>query len=109
MSSTFVNSLRARDEVVVMGEAAPEGMLRVRVEMPEVWDVVRIDAPPAAPIRALKLNALQALYPRALFPDDFVIKLAGREIFDEGIALGDSGASDGSVFLVSHRRRRPIR
>lgn len=114
MSAPFVNSLRSRDQVLVIGsdEGAPgsgAAILHVRVEIPEVWDVVRIDIPAVAPVRALKLNALQALYPRALFPDDFVVKLGGHEIFDEGVSVADTGARDGSVFLVTHRRRRPIR
>lgn len=105
----FVNSLRSRHEVVVIGDSAADGMLHLRVEIPEVWDVVRIDAQSTEPIRAIKVNALHALCPKALFPDDYVIKLGGREIFDESVPVTDAGAKNGSIFLVTHRRRRAVR
>ncbi|MGI9091661.1 MAG: hypothetical protein ACR2GG_11220 [Gemmatimonadaceae bacterium] len=105
----FVNSLRSRDEIVVIGEPVGDNVLHLRVEIPEVWDVVRIDAQPAEPIRAIKVNALHALCPKTLFPDDYVIKLGGREIFDESMSVTEAGAKNGSIFLVTHRRRRPVR
>lgn len=104
----FVNSLRSRDKVIVIGEPAGD-VLHLRVEIPEVWDVVRIDAQSTEPIRAIKVNALHALCPKTLFPDDYVIKLGGREIFEESMPVTEAGAKNGSIFLVTHRRRRPVR
>jgi hypothetical protein len=37
------------------------------------------------------------------------MKLRGLEVLDEGRTLAESGAIDGSIFLLSHRRRRPVR
>ncbi len=105
----FVNSLRSRDEVVVIGDQPGGNMLHMRVEIPAVWDVVRIDAQSTEPIRAIKLNALHVLCPKTLFPDDYVVKLGGREVFDESLSVHDVGAKNGSIFCITHRRRRPVK
>ena len=39
----------------------------------------------------------------------FVVKLNGFEVLDENVSVADSGATNGSTFLVSYRRRRPVR
>lgn len=109
MSAPFVTSLRSRPGVLVLGNATVGDVLHLRVEIPEVWDVVRIDALASDSVRAVKLNALLALCPDALFPDEYFIKLSGCEILDESISLSHAGAKDGSIFLVTHRRRRPVR
>ncbi len=109
MTIPFVTSLRAREGVIVVGAPAGDATVHLRVEIPEVWDVVRVDAHSAEPVRAIKVNALNALCPKALFPDDYVIKLGGCEILDESVSLTDAGAKNGSIFLVTHRRRRPVR
>lgn len=111
MTAPFVAELRSRPGVSVLPRAgAAEGeMLHLRVEMPEVWDVARIDASPDEPVLAVKVHALAALYPKAASHDDFVMKLRGIEIFDESLSLQEAGARDGSIFLLTHRRRRPVR
>lgn len=109
MTVPFVSSLRARAGVIVVGEAGGDNMLHLRVEIPEVWDVVRLDAQPTEPVRAIKVNALNALCPKTLFPDDYVVKLGGREVLDESVSVADAGARNGSTFLITHRHRRPVR
>jgi hypothetical protein len=111
MTTPFVLELRSRPGVVVLpGSSDVEGTtLHLRVEMPEVWDVARIDASPGDPVLAVKVHALAALYPKARSHDDFVMKLRGIEIFDESAPLDQVGAVDGSIFLLMHRRRRPVR
>lgn len=112
MTAPFVTQLRSRPGVSVIPESGNEagaGVLSLRVEMPEVWDVARVDAAPTEPVLAVKVHALAALYPKARSHEDFVIKLRGNEIFDEGQSLADAGARDGSIFLLTHRRRRPVR
>ncbi len=111
MTAPFVVQLRSRPGVSVLpgaGEADAD-VLHLRVEMPEVWDVARIDASPAEPVLAVKVHALAALYPKAKSHEDFVLKLRGNEIFDESASLADAGARDGSTFLLTYRRRRPVR
>jgi hypothetical protein len=110
MSATFVNSLRAADGVISIGEPAAGNIVRFRVAIPEtVWNVVRVDAQSSDSIHAAKVHALNALLPNALFPDEFSVKLNGWEIFDESMSLARAGVVDGSTLLIAHRRRRPIR
>jgi hypothetical protein len=108
MSAPFVTQLRTRGDVIQM---APVGTasITVRVEMPEVWDVVRVAVLPAESVLALKLRALAALYPAGEAPEEFVMKLRGFEVLNESDSLATVGAVDGSIFLVTHRRRRPVR
>ena len=111
MTAPFVVELRSRPGVTVLPRDGVEDaeMLHLRVEMPEVWDVARVDATPGEPVLAVKVHALAALYPKAASHEDFVIKLRGIEIFDESVSVADAGARDGSIFLLTHRRRRPVR
>lgn len=108
MSAAFVSQLRARPGVLQLGEEA-QGRVTVRVQMPEVWDTVRVEVPATAPVIAVKTAALNALSPNGDPPDAFVIKLNGFEVLDEGASLSDVGAKDGSTFLLTYRRRRPVR
>jgi hypothetical protein len=77
--------------------------------MPEVWDTVRAIVSPDEPVVALKVRALEALYPEGDFHEDFVVKLRGWEVLDETVSVAATGAVDGSIFLLTHRRRRPVR
>ena len=103
----FVTSLRSRPGAIHLGRLDGQG-ITVRVEVPELWDVVRIVAPPTESVLAVKVAALGALIPKA-DPRHYVIKLRGFEVLDEGLSLADAGAIDGSIFLLTHRRRRPVR
>jgi len=108
MSTAFVASLRARASTIRL---APEGTttITIRVQMPEVWDVVRIVVSPTEPVLAVKVRALEALFPEAEMHQDFVLKLRGWEILDEAASLADVGVVDGVILLLTHRRRRPVR
>lgn len=107
MSVPFVQSVRARQEPVRVG-GSDGRQLNLRVEIPELWDVVQVLAPETAPVLMVKVAALGALLPTAE-EQGYVMKLRGWEVLDEGQSLGDVGAIDGSIFLLSHRRRRPVR
>ena len=108
MSAPFVSQLRARPGVVRVGT---DGQPRVslRVQMPEVWDVVVVETPATEPVSAVKAAALAALSPNGDPPDAFVFKLNGYEVLDEAVSVAESGARDGSTFLLTYRRRRPVR
>jgi hypothetical protein len=110
VSAPFVTTLRSRRTTI---QLAPEGdsAITIRVEMPELWDVVRIVVAPTQPVLAVKLAALEALYPEAIgeLHADFVVKLRGWEILDEAASLADAGVIDGSILLLTFRRRRPVR
>ena len=108
MSEPFVNQLRTRGDVIEL--ASPGGpAITVRVEMPEVWDVVRVHASPDERMLLLKLRALEALNPGGEPHEEYVLKLHGWEVLDENASLAATGAVDGSIFLLTHRKRRPVR
>ena len=107
MTIPFVSTLRARRESVLLGPQDGE-TIRIRVEIPEIWDVVRIVAPPSETVLAVKVAALAALDPRG-DQRDYVMKLRGFEMLDEQQTLAEAGAKENSTFLLTHRRRRPVR
>jgi hypothetical protein len=104
----FVASLRARPGTIRLGDPSRQG-ITLRVEMPEVWDAVRIQAPADEPIAVVKERALGALYPNGAQSGEFVLKLNGYEVLDENASLAQAGALDGSTLLLTFRRRRPVR
>jgi len=104
----FVTNLRVRPDAIVLG-ADHEPRWTVRVQMLEVWDTVQVITPPSEPVVAIKVRALEALYPDAEFHEDYVLKLNGWEVLDENASIEGTGALDGSIFLLTSRRRRPVR
>jgi hypothetical protein len=103
----FVNRLRTRGEAIKLG--TPAGTpLKVRAQVLEAWDAIRIEADPSATVRSLKQLALRELYPENIPDEEFVVKLNGFEILDEGAPLSSTEARDGSTFLITDRRRRPV-
>jgi hypothetical protein len=104
----FVASLRVRPDVVRLGSDS-ETRLTFRVEMPEVWDTVRVEAPGSTTVREVKDAALAVLFPDADFPDDYVVKLNGYELREEHASLANARVKDGSTLLLTFRRRRPVR
>ena len=108
MSAAFVSQLRARPGVIRVGaDGSPR--ITIRVQMPEVWDAVRVETPASEPVRSVKAEALAVLQPQGDLSEDFVVKLNGYEVLDEMASLADVGAMDGSTFLLTYRRRRPVR
>ena len=102
-----VFGLRARPEPIrLSGTGAP---ITVRVEVPEVWDTVRLDVTADLSLVELKRAALSELMPDATNLEEFVIKFRGFMVFDEHVTLAEVGASDGSTFLVTSRRRNPVK
>ncbi len=82
--------------------------MKVRAQVLEAWDAIRVDADPSASVRSLKQLALRELYPENIPDEEFVVKLNGFEILDEDAPLSATGARDGSTFLITDRRRRPV-
>jgi hypothetical protein len=106
-ATPFVAQLRARPEVIRLGTAG-NPVITVRVQVPEVWDTVRIDAPPDTPVMTVKQRALAVLVSHA-DPSAWMTKLRGFEVLDESASLSAAGAANGSTLLVTSRRRRPVR
>lgn len=109
MSATFASQLRVPRGGII--RLAPEGApaLRVRVQLAEAWEVVRVDAAANTPVVTVKEAAFAVLHPEEQYPEDYVVKLRGWEILDEQLSLGQAGVVDGSTLLVHFRRRRPVR
>ena len=107
-SAPFVAGVRVRPKTINLARPGGE-MMSVRVEMPEVWDAVRVEATPTTTVAELKRAALAELNPKALSDRNVVMKLRGFEVLDENATLADAGALDGSCFFMAFRRRRPVR
>ena len=105
--TSFVNSLRAGGAPFVLGLPANQ-MLHLRAQVLEAWDAIRIDANPSASVKSLKQLALRELYPDERHEDDFMVKLHGFEILDEDAPISSTPARNGSTFLITDRRRRPV-
>ena len=105
----FTANIRTRPGATIRLGADGEPTVSLRVQVPEVWDVIRVETPLSEPVLSVKVRALEALLPSAEYHDDFVMKLNGFEVLDENASIGDTGATDGSIFLVTHRRKRAVR
>ena len=103
----FVAALRARPGVLRLGNGGE--MTTVRVEIPEQWDVVVVEASPETTVAEVKRAAVEAILGADALPDELVIKLNGFEVLNEQVSLSDAGAKNGSTFLATYRRRRPVR
>ena len=104
----FVTTLRTNGEVVRLG-SGDEPVLHIRVQSADLWDSIRVDAPPSEPVISVKRAALDSLYPSHASPDEWVVRLHGFEILDEERSLADAGVKEGSILLLVSRRRRPVR
>ena len=107
MTAPFVSQLRTRGDVLQLAPAGSPA-ITVRVEMPEVWDTIRASISSNTALAVLKSAALDALAPGEA-ADAFVMKLRGFEVLDENESLTKVGAVDGSIVLLTNRRRRPVR
>ena len=103
----FVSELRTRPGMIRVGSGAPT--MTLRVQIPDVWDVVVVETNPSTPVSEVKRAAVAALLGPGTNPDDLVLKLRGFEVLNEGAAVADTGATDGSIYLATYRRRRPVR
>ncbi len=108
MSAPFATTLRSRPGAIRLG-TGDEQLITLRVEIPEVWDTVRFQVPADLPVAVLKERALGEMMPDAEHPEDFVVKLGGWEVLDEQLSVTAAGATQGSIFLLTSRRRRPVR
>ena len=86
-----------------------EPAITLRVTMAELWETVRISVSANEPVVSVKRAALEAMGAGDEPAEEFVMKLRGWEVLDEGESLTDAGATNGSIFLLTHRRRRPVR
>ncbi len=106
-ATPFVTSLRVQGEPLKLGsDAGP--VLHLRAQVLEAWDAIAVDADPAASVKSLKELALKALFPDGRDSSEYVVKLHGFEILDEAAPISSTVAKNGSIFLITDRRRRPV-
>ena len=105
--SPFVTQLRSRHDVVKLGEGATR--ITVRVEIAEQWDTAAFDVAADTPVLALKRAALAEFGLGTVNSDEFVLKLRGIEVINEGESVVSGSARDGSSYLLAYRHRRPVR
>ncbi|MEP7066170.1 MAG: hypothetical protein ABI889_09075 [Gemmatimonadota bacterium] len=108
MSEPFVASLRTSQHAPIVVGTPGADALTIRVEVPERWDVALLTAAPTASVSSVKHAALAQVLPEA-DASEYVIKLRGFEVLDENVSLANAGARDGSIFLLTFRRKRPVR
>jgi len=89
--------------------AAASGTLRVRVSVPDVWDIVRLTVAPESTVSQLKAAALSAATGRTLAIDEYVVKFRGATVLDESATLQALGVPDLASLVVLPARRRPVR
>jgi hypothetical protein len=103
----FVTGIRVQGEPLKLGSGTAPA-LQLRAQVLEAWDAIRVDADPSASVKSLKHLALRELYPDVRPEDEFVVKLHGFEILDENAPISSTAARNGSIFLITDRRRRPV-
>lgn len=108
MTEPFVSQVRTSGRAIEL--AAPGApYITVRVQMMETWDTVGVRVSPDERVITVKVRALEVLYLPGERHEDYVLKLHGWEVLDEQATLAAAGAIDGSIFLMTHRRRIPVR
>jgi len=103
----FVSGLRTQGPTYKLGSGSGPA-LQLRAQVLEAWDAIRIDTDPSASVKSLKSLALKELYPDVQSDDQYVVKLHGWEILDEDAPISSTEAKNGSIFLITDRRRRPV-
>ncbi|MDH3289538.1 MAG: hypothetical protein OEO20_03065 [Gemmatimonadota bacterium] len=83
--------------------------LRVKVSVPDVWDVVEVTAAPDWSMRRLKRTALTLATGRTLDSDLYLVKYRGALVIDESETLGALNVADRASLIVLPTRRQPVR
>lgn len=85
------------------------GPRRVRVWVPEVWDVVQLTVDPQQSFASIKAAALdQAVGARAR-PDRYQLKYRGALMTEEHRTVADADLPDNAPLIVLPANRRPVR
>jgi hypothetical protein len=83
--------------------------MTVRVWVPEVWDIVSLNASPEWSVARLKAAALEQATGRRPDGETYEVKFRGALVLDESATLGALGAPHNASFIVLHARRLPAR
>jgi hypothetical protein len=82
--------------------------LRLRVWVPDVWDVVPLPADPDQPLSAVKAAAIRRAIGSEVPVDRYEVKFRGAAV-DETRTPRDLQMPDGAPLIVLAARRRPVR
>jgi hypothetical protein len=106
--AAFTNSLRTAPDVLRVGA---DGAVRLafRVQLLDAWETLAVEASADTPVRIVKERVVEAIMSASEDPEEYYVKLGGWEVLDENLSVAACGATNGSTFLVSGRRRRPVR
>jgi hypothetical protein len=107
VSASFVTTVRAKGAPVTVASTGGEA-ITIRVQVAELWDVVRVDASTGSTVAEVKRAALTELVPGS-FAEDYVAKFRGWEILDENATLAEAQLTEGSILLLHVRRRLPVK
>jgi hypothetical protein len=83
--------------------------MNLRVQLLEQWDRIPMSVSPDTPVAAVKRDALVAFGLGTAAPSDYVVKLRGWDVLGEQGSVAESGAREGSTYLLTLRRRRAVR
>lgn len=108
MSTDFVTGLRARPGVVRLSAEGAADTLSIRAQVAEAWEAIRLQVSPETTAGAVRQAALEQLLPGSADASAFDIKYLGA-LVDGKTTMADAGAVNGSMFLIIHHRRRPVR
>ena len=106
--SAVLSSIRSRPGVLALSAGGADDFT-VRVQMPELWDTIAVRCGEHTSVIAMKKASLEAFGEHTHPIEDYVLKLRGFEVLDEGAPVAVAGAREGSTFLLTDRRRRPVR
>jgi hypothetical protein len=108
MSAPFVSQLRTRGASLALAEPGA-GTITLRVSISDIWDTVRVTARPDTVVAEVKQRVVAKFFPENPYVEDFVLKLRGWEVLDEGASLQEAGVGEGSILLLAYRRRRAVK
>lgn len=83
--------------------------LHLRVSVPDVWDIIELDAEADWTVDRLKSEALARATGRPLPTAEYIVKFRGARILDESQRLADLGVPDRASLIVLPARRQPVR
>ncbi len=84
-------------------------VLTLRVSVPDVWDLVTVEAAPDWTVQRLKSEALAAALGGSPDAARYETKFRGGLVLDDGATLGSLQVPNGASLIVLPARRRPVR
>lgn len=84
-------------------------VLTLRVSVPEVWDLVTLEAAPDWTVERLKSEALAAALGGSPDAARYETKFRGGLVLDERATLASLEVRSGASLIVLPARRRPVR